>query len=84
MIRSGRPVVITTVILCAGFLVNGMSSFPTNSMGGILGAFVILCALFGDVFILPAFLKVWGKDAGTSAAKSRTESDAKSSTTLAR
>lgn len=64
MIRSGRPVVITTVILCAGFLVNGMSSFPTNATAGILGAFVVFSALIGDVFVLPAFLKLWGADAG--------------------
>ncbi len=73
MSRSGRPVVITTLILCAGFSVNGLSSFPTNSMAGALGAFVIFVALLGDVFLLPAFLSLWGGDAGAPPADSTSD-----------
>lgn len=61
IVRSGRPVIITTVILAAGFGVNALSHFPTNARVGALGAFVLLCALLGDLFVLPAMLVLFGK-----------------------
>ena len=56
MVRCGRPVVFTTVILAAGFGVNALSSFPTNARVGVIGAFVIVVALLGDLFVLPPLL----------------------------
>ena len=35
---SGRPVVITSVVLAVGMGVNGLSTFPANQAFGILGA----------------------------------------------
>lgn len=60
IVNSGRPVVITTIILCAGFMVNALSSFPTNARTGLLGAFVIFVALLADLFILPSMLALFG------------------------
>lgn len=60
IVRSGRPVIITTVILVAGFGVNVLSGFPTNAKVGALGAFVLTCALLGDLFVLPAMLVLFG------------------------
>ncbi|MCP4499166.1 MAG: MMPL family transporter [Deltaproteobacteria bacterium] len=64
IIKSGRPVIITTIILCAGFGVNAFSSFPTNAMAGALGAFVIFNALIADLFVLPAVLVLFAKKRG--------------------
>ncbi len=70
VIRAGRPVIITTVILTAGFLVNVQSSFPTNARVGALGALVIFVALLCDLFVLPPFLLIFGaKREGNSVPK---------------
>jgi len=67
MVRCGRPVVFTTVILAAGFGVNALSSFPTNARVGVIGAFVIVVALIGDLFLLPPLLLLGArKDKGNT------------------
>lgn len=71
MVRSGRPVVFTTVILAAGFGVNALSSFPTNARVGVIGAFVIVLALLGDLFVLPPLLLLGSKRGRESAARDR-------------
>lgn len=58
VLHSGRAVVITTVLLCIGFGLNALSSFPSMRVLGILGAVVIFVALLGDLFLLPAVLTV--------------------------
>jgi len=60
IIKSGRPVIITTIILVCGFGVNGFSQFPTNAMAGVLGASVVFAALLADLFVLPAVLVLFG------------------------
>lgn len=60
LVYTGRPVIITSVILSAGFAINMLSSFPNNARVGALGAFVVLMAVVGDLFIIPAFLKLIG------------------------
>jgi uncharacterized protein len=57
--RSGRAVLITTIILAAGFAINGLSVFPTNQRVGILGATVVILALLADLFVLPPLLLLW-------------------------
>ena len=57
----GRPVVITSVILVAGFGANVASSFPTMVVMGKLGAVVIAVAMLSDLFVLPALLAVFGR-----------------------
>lgn len=63
LVYTGRPVIITSVILAAGFALNMLSSFPNNARVGALGAFVVLAALLGDLFLVPALLKLIGPSA---------------------
>jgi len=52
----GVAIVITSIILVAGFLVMGLSPFqPTSQMGNLL-AITITMALIFDLFMLPALL----------------------------
>ena len=52
----GSALVITTLVLVAGFLVLATSSFELNSGMGLLTAIVIALALAADFFFLPALL----------------------------
>jgi predicted RND superfamily exporter protein len=61
VIHTGRPVAITSIILCTGFLANVTSSFPTMQVMGMLGAVVIFVALLSDLFVLPALLALFAK-----------------------
>jgi predicted RND superfamily exporter protein len=56
--HTGKPVVITSVILIVGFAVNMGSAFPNNARVGALGAFVIGVALLADLLLLPALLRL--------------------------
>jgi len=61
VLHSGRAVTITTVLLCVGFGLNGLSSFPSMQVLAAVGATVIFVALLGDLFLLPALLVVAGR-----------------------
>jgi predicted RND superfamily exporter protein len=52
----GRALIITSVVLVAGFLVLSMSSFELNSGMGLLTAIVIIFALIADFLFLPPLL----------------------------
>lgn len=52
----GRALVITSIVLAAGFFVLATSSFELNSGMGILTAIVILFALAADFLFLPPLL----------------------------
>jgi hydrophobe/amphiphile efflux-3 (HAE3) family protein len=52
----GRAVVITSLILAAGFGVLAFGSFTPNIYLGLMAAVVILLALAADLFVLPAAL----------------------------
>lgn len=52
----GRALVITSVVLIAGFLVLSFSSFELNSGMGLLTAIVIALALLADFMLLPTLL----------------------------
>ena len=52
----GSALVITTLVLVAGFLVLATSSFELNSGMGLLTAVVIALALLADFLFLPALL----------------------------
>jgi len=54
----GAALVVTSVILMAGFLVAAQSSFQINADMGKLTAITIACALLADLLTLPALL-VW-------------------------
>ena len=60
VLHTGRAVTVTSVVLCAGFLVNRISSFPSMVVLGSLGATVIAAAWLCDLFVLPALLARWG------------------------
>jgi uncharacterized protein len=55
-ITVGRALVITSIVLVAGFLVLATSSFELNSGMGLLTAVVIAIALFVDFLFLPTIL----------------------------
>ncbi len=65
VLHSGRAVVLTSILLCAGFAVNTLSSFPSMLVLGMLGAFVIFIAMLCDLFVLPALLSRFGQPRGT-------------------
>jgi predicted RND superfamily exporter protein len=52
----GRALIITSVVLVAGFLVLSTSSFELNSGMGLLTAIVIALALVADFLFLPPLL----------------------------
>jgi len=52
----GTALVVTSVILAAGFIVLAQSSFALNAQMGQLTAIVIFVALFADLLLLPPLL----------------------------
>ena len=56
VVHSLGAIAITSVILVAGFLVIGSSSFPQNQQFGVLGAVIIFLALVTDLIFTPACL----------------------------
>ncbi|MBT6274147.1 MAG: MMPL family transporter [Chromatiales bacterium] len=52
----GRALLVTSVVLVAGFLVLSASAFELNSGMGLLTAIVIVFALVADFFLLPPLL----------------------------
>ncbi len=58
----GRALLITSIVLVAGFLILATSSFELNSGMGLLTAIIIAFAIFADFLFLPAILmKIEGK-----------------------
>lgn len=57
--HAGRGVVITTVVLCAGFAMLGFSDFIVNRTLGILVAGTIAIAILFDLLFLPSVLKMF-------------------------
>jgi len=66
----GRPVLFTSVVLCAGFLVLCLSSTLPNQKFGFLTALVLAGSLLGSVGTLPATIllmeEYFGKDSKRS------------------
>jgi len=58
MAQVGRALLITSVVLVAGFLVNLMSLTTPQQWFGILLASTILLALLADFLLLPALLLI--------------------------
>ena len=63
MSQTGRPIIVTSVVLALGFATLGFGSFTPNVAFGVVSAVVILCALLADLLLLPAVLLVGQKDA---------------------
>ena len=58
--HSAGAIVLTSVILSAGFLVISLSTFPANRTFGLLGSAIIFLALIADLIFTPAAL-LWLK-----------------------
>jgi predicted RND superfamily exporter protein len=56
---TGRPVILTSLVLFCGFLTFLMSSFKATSEFGAISAVTIAAALVGDLLLLPAMLILW-------------------------
>ena len=54
----GKAIVVTSIVLCAGFSILAFSGFNINSIIGVLSATTILVALIMDLLVLPALLLV--------------------------
>ena len=55
-VTVGSALVMTTVVMIAGFLTVMTSSLPTHFLFGAMATSTIATALLGDLFILPALL----------------------------
>lgn len=62
----GMALVITSVVLVAGFLVLALSNFEVNATLGLLTAITITFALFTDFFLLPPLLMLVDRDSRTN------------------
>lgn len=58
--KTGRALLITTLVLVLGFGINIFSDFPFLRIFGTLGGVAIGTALFCDLFLLPPLLAKWG------------------------
>lgn len=56
--ETGKAIVFTSLILCAGFLILGLSDFQATRLIGLLISAVLIFALVCDLFLLPALLLV--------------------------
>ena len=54
ILHSGRPIMISTLVLVAGFAVNAFSRFPINQTFALIGSVVMITALVCDLLLLPA------------------------------
>jgi len=55
----GKPIVITTLLLFAGFFVMILGSILPTQMFGVLTAFSMVFALIGDMFVLPPLILIF-------------------------
>jgi len=55
-LSTGRAIVLTTLILCSGFLLLMLSDFLGTFYIGLLLSLTLLFALLSDLFILPILL----------------------------
>jgi len=56
---SGQPIINTSIILVAGFMVATLGSFNPNVNFGLISAVVIVLALIADLVMLPAALRIF-------------------------
>lgn len=57
--QAGKGVLITTIVLCAGFAMLVLSDFTVNSTLGIMVSGTIAIAILFDLLFLPSVLKVF-------------------------
>ncbi len=56
---TGRAIILTTLILCSGFLLLMFSDFMGTFYVGLLISFTLLFALLADLFFLPVLLMIF-------------------------
>ena len=56
MFSTGRALVITSIVLCGGFLTDTLSFLSSNARFGLLSGRAVLFALAADFFLVPALL----------------------------
>jgi hydrophobe/amphiphile efflux-3 (HAE3) family protein len=56
MAQTGRPIILTSLILAAGFLTLIVSRFTPNMAFGLVSAVVVVLAMAADLILLPAAL----------------------------
>ena len=56
---TGRPVILTSVVLFVGFLTFLASGFKATADFGSISAVTIAAAVVGDLILLPAMLLLW-------------------------
>ena len=60
-LSTGRAIILTTLILCSGFLLLVFSDFLGTFYVGLFLSLTLLFALFSDLFILPVLLLLFFK-----------------------
>ena len=60
MMTTGRPIMLTSALLIAGFSVLFLSSFVGMIHVAMLDCIILTAALFGDLLVLPALLLLFG------------------------
>jgi predicted RND superfamily exporter protein len=60
-LSTGKAIVLTSVILCAGFLLLLFSDFLGTFYVGLLISLTLLFALLADLFLLPVLLMIFHK-----------------------
>jgi hypothetical protein len=63
LLTAGRAMLITTIVLSAGFLGFVLSSMHNLTNLGILVSFAVVMAFFADVLLAPALLALFDRDA---------------------
>lgn len=58
-LTTGKAMIITSILLCTGFLVLGLSSFQAVKMIGVMVSFTLFVALMCDMIILPVLIMVF-------------------------
>lgn len=59
ILKTGEPILLTTILLTAGFLVFCFSSFSATFYMGLFVCISFITAVFADLFLLPLLLRWW-------------------------
>ncbi|TFH21848.1 MAG: hypothetical protein E4H03_09710 [Myxococcales bacterium] len=62
IMTTGQPILLTSVLLIAGFSVLLLSNFLGMVHVAVLDCIILTMALFGDLLLLPALLLLFGPD----------------------
>ena len=62
--ESGGSLAMTSLILCAGFLVMGLAEIRSLKWFGLLTSFAIVSAIFADLLLLPAIAALGNREKG--------------------